>query len=148
MLAQPTSSPEREALKLACLEQAIILPMAALILDGGGIFLISLFAFVSFWGGVFLVRHHHARTLTKLDLFLFRWGYFLLCVASFFLAQWIWKLRGYGEWLGARTIIRHSSVSGFLSDFVFRISSLSSLHAQAPPLFARLLRHRVRDQSL
>jgi hypothetical protein len=91
--APPSES--SDALKLAKVEQALIIPLAALILDGGGMFLISIFAAAAFWCGVLLMRRRRRLDgVTRLDLFLFRWGYFLLLAISFFLAPWIWKLKG------------------------------------------------------
>ena len=89
------TSPASDALKLAILQQVAVMILAAGIMDGGGIFLVAFFALFAYWGGVLLIRARRPHGFTKTDLFLFRWGYFLLCVVSFFLAQFIWKLRGY-----------------------------------------------------
>ena len=86
-----------DALKLAVLQQVPVLFLTAGILDGGGVFLLALFALVAFWAGVFLIRARRVIGFTKTDLFLFRWGYVPLCVISFVLARFIWKLRGYPE---------------------------------------------------
>lgn len=90
-----TVNPASDALRFALLQQVLLLPLAALILDGGGILLVTFFALSAYWGCVFLVWLRRRGSYTKFDLFIFRWGFFVLCVVSFFVARWIWSLRGY-----------------------------------------------------
>ena len=89
------TSPASDALKLAVLQQVAVIILAAGIMDGGGMFLVALFALIAYWGGVWLISARRPHGFTKTDLFLFRWGFFMLCVVSYFLAQFIWKFRGY-----------------------------------------------------
>ncbi len=90
------SSPASRAFRLALLQQALVFPLVGgLILDGGRLLQVCVFAIVAFWGGVLVLHLRRRGHYTKLDLFLFRWGFLLLCVISFFLANWIWKLRRY-----------------------------------------------------
>jgi hypothetical protein len=84
-----------EAIKLGVLEQVLLLPLAALVMDGGGIFLLVFFALAAYWGGALLIWLRRRGAYTRFDLVLFRWGFFVLCIISFFLARWIWSLRGY-----------------------------------------------------
>ena len=95
-MSAASTSPASEALKLGVFEQVLLLPLAGMILDGGGIFLVALFALAGYWGGVLVIRLRRRGLYTKLDLALFRWGFFVLCAISFFLARLIWGFRGYG----------------------------------------------------
>lgn len=89
-------NPAGDALKLALLQQAIMLPLAAGIFDGGGMLLITSFAVAGFWGGVCLVKSRRRGRYTILDLLFFRWGFFVMVTISFFLARFIWRLRDHG----------------------------------------------------
>ncbi len=73
--------------------------LAAMILDGGGIGQVCLFALLGFWGGVFVLRARSRGTLTRVDLMLIRGGYILVCIISFFVTRLVWALRGYGGYL-------------------------------------------------
>ena len=87
-------SPYRRVTKSAVIQQVLILVLASTILDGGVVAEICLFAAVAFWGGVALIRFRRPVP-TKIDLNLIEGSYVVLCVVAFFLAQWIWHLRGY-----------------------------------------------------
>ena len=63
-----------------------------MILDGGVVAEVCLFAAAAFWAGVALIWFRR-RIPTKLDLILIEGGYIVLCVIAFFLARWIWDLR-------------------------------------------------------
>jgi len=82
------------ATKSALGQQAIILFLAIGILDGGDILNMCLIAFVAFWVGTGLIWRRRPQTPTKLDLMVIQAGYFPLCILSFLLVQWFWKLRG------------------------------------------------------
>lgn len=88
------SSPHKPAIKSALLQQVIILILAASILDGGDLFSICLIALVAFWAGVILIRRRRPQTPTRIDLFMIRGSYIPLCVITFFLVDWFWRLRG------------------------------------------------------
>ena len=53
------------------------------------------YAFLAFWIAVAVLNFHRRGVLTKVDLFFIRYGFFPVCVLSFFLTRWIWHLRGY-----------------------------------------------------
>jgi len=92
---QPTiTAPYRRVIRSALTQQAFILVLAGMILDGGVVAEICLFAAVAFWVGVALIRFRRPVP-TKVDLVLIEGGYIVLCLISFFLAQWIWRLREY-----------------------------------------------------
>ena len=65
-----------------------------MILDGGVIRQVCLFAFGAFWVGVAIIWFRRGPALTKLDLLIVEAGTVPLCVASFFLTYGIWNLRG------------------------------------------------------
>jgi len=87
-------SPYKDAIKLALAQQITILILTVGVLDGGDLFSICLIPFIAFWAGVFLVRRHRPETPSKLDLIAIKWTYIPLCVATFYLVHWFWKLRG------------------------------------------------------
>jgi hypothetical protein len=92
-------SPLEGAIYSAFMQQAIILILAAMILDGGCIGQVCIYAFLGFWGGVFVLRVRTRDVLTKVDLLLIRGGYILVCILSFFITRSIWTLRGFGGYL-------------------------------------------------
>ena len=94
MRALLASSPYREALKSALVQQGIVLFIAAGILDGGDILATCLIAFIGFWVGFHLVRHHRPQTPTKLDLIIVHGSYIPLCILVLFLVHCFWLLRG------------------------------------------------------
>jgi hypothetical protein len=93
------ATPFASAIYSACIQQAIIMILAAMILDGGCIGQVCLSALLAFWGGVLVLRVRTRGALTKTDLMLVRGGYILVCVISYFVTRWIWHLRGYDHYL-------------------------------------------------
>jgi len=87
------TSPVRDALKLSAIQQAVALMFSFGMLDGGGLFLIVAFALLAFWtcAAIILLR----RQISRIDVLILKWGFFPVCIISFFLARWIWSLRGY-----------------------------------------------------
>jgi hydrogenase-4 membrane subunit HyfE len=93
MNVQPTTtSPYQRVIKSAVLQQVFILVLVSMILDGGVVAEVCLFAAAAFWSGLALITSRR-RTPTKLDLILIQGGYIVLCVIAFFLTHWIWHLR-------------------------------------------------------
>jgi hypothetical protein len=92
-------SPLQSAIYSACIQQAIIMILAAMMLDGGCIGQVCAYAILAFWGGVFVLRVRRRGNLTKLDLMLIRGGYIVVCVISYFVTRWIWHLRGFEHYL-------------------------------------------------
>jgi hypothetical protein len=80
---------------LALLQQVSIGVLSGMVLDGGVLGEICGFAFVAFWGGAGLILARRRNALTDVDKLLIGWGYIPLCIVSFFLTPWIWRLRGY-----------------------------------------------------
>jgi hypothetical protein len=83
-------SPIFEAVAL----QIVLGLLAALILDGGGIAQVCGIALLAFWGGAVVLIWRHPQSPSRLDVELIRFGYFPVILVSFFLACWIWHLRG------------------------------------------------------
>jgi len=93
-LAKP-SSPLRAAIHSALVQQAIVLLLASMILDGGLLAQICGFAFAAFWAAVGLLKIRRNSFPTKIDLALIRCGYLLVCLISFLVASFVWHLRDY-----------------------------------------------------
>ena len=75
-------------------QQLIILLLATMVLDGGVLLEVCLFAAGAFWAGVALIWFRRRGSPTKLDLLVVEAGYVPLCVLAFFLSYWIWSKRG------------------------------------------------------
>jgi len=86
----------REAVRFALLQQAIILVLASMILDGGRFAQTCAYGVAGFWGGFMVLRMRRQNAPAKLDIALVRFGSIPACALSFFLTSWIWRLRGYG----------------------------------------------------
>lgn len=85
----------REAIKFSLVLQVLILILAGLAADGGGMAQICFFAFVAFNSYVGSVLLFRRMSPTKLDLVLIRAGYLPTIVATGLLARYIWDLRGF-----------------------------------------------------
>lgn len=94
-MATTTINPIRDALKLSMIQQTVAFVFSGMVLDGGGLLLIVVFALAAFWIGTVMILSRRGRQTSKFDVFLLKWGFFPLCTISFFLARWIWLLRGY-----------------------------------------------------
>lgn len=79
--------------------QAIILLLASMVLDGGGIFQVCFYALVGYWGGVAVLLLRKRASLSITDTLFIRHGYIFVCVISFLVTRLIWHLRGYGKYL-------------------------------------------------
>jgi hypothetical protein len=87
-------SPYKDALKLALAQQITILILSAGVLDSGDLFSICLIPFIAFWVGVSFIRRRRPEAPTKLDVIVIKWTYIPLCIVTFLLVNWFWKLRG------------------------------------------------------
>lgn len=77
------------------IQQAILLAMGGMMLDGGQIFQVIGYAVVAYWAGFVIIMLRRRRSLTGADKILIRWGFLMLWVASGFITGLIWKLRGF-----------------------------------------------------
>ena len=75
------------------IQQAVVLLLTSMVLDGGDIFNMCLIALVAFWVGALIIGVRRPQTPTRSDLVFIRFGYFPLCVltVSFTLSLWRWK---------------------------------------------------------
>lgn len=88
-------SPLANALAFAGIQQIVIVLMASMILDGGLLCEICLFACAGFWGGIGVrMMRRRRHPLTPRELSLIRGVYIFLCFLSFFICGIIWKWRG------------------------------------------------------
>ena len=95
MLFSLATSPYKDSIKFALVQQITILLLSAGVLDGGDMFSICLIPFLAFWTCVFLIRLRRPETPSRFDLLFIKWSYIPLCVATFFLVHWFWRLRGF-----------------------------------------------------
>lgn len=79
----------------AFVQQALILVLAGMILDGGVIGQMCLYALAAFWGGVAVILIRRRQSPSRLDLLLVRGGYLPVCVLSVILTRAIWHWRGF-----------------------------------------------------
>lgn len=84
-----------DRLKFALVQQAIILVLAGMILDGGVMGMVCLFGSAAFWATVGLIYLRRRSGLSSFDMAYLSSGPLLLCVVSYFLTRFVWALRGY-----------------------------------------------------
>lgn len=85
----------RDCILLSLLIQMMFLTMGAMLLDGGQVLQILVYAAVAYWFGLAFMMVRRRGQLTRADKILIRWGYLTLILASSFVTQLIWHLRGY-----------------------------------------------------
>lgn len=89
-----TDSTLREAVRFALVQQTIILALASMVLDGGRFAQTCAYGIAGFWGGFAVLRSRRRAALTLVELGFIRWSTIPVCALSFFLTNWIWRLRG------------------------------------------------------
>jgi hypothetical protein len=92
-----TATDFSRAVTSALIQQAFVILLSAMILDGGGTAQICLYAFAGFWGGTALLAFRRGAALSRVDIAFIRWGYIPVCVLAFALTGWIWAMRGYTD---------------------------------------------------
>ena len=83
----PKPEPEENNLVFPLGQQALVLLLAAIMLDGAQVFHVVAYAILAYWGCFAILAVRHKALLTFTDRFLIRWGFFLLCAASFLFSQ-------------------------------------------------------------
>jgi len=77
----------------------------AVALDGGVSFQIWYFATAAYWSATLLVWTFHRNDLSRVDLFVVRWGFWIALFTVPFLSALFWRLYGGGaplrDWLGS-----------------------------------------------
>lgn len=89
-----STSPYRNAIISAIVQQVLVLVLASLILDGGDLLMFCVVACLAFWSGFVFIRVRRGQTPTKIDLILIRASYLALCIITFLVVHLVWKLRG------------------------------------------------------
>lgn len=89
------ATPLPGAIQLSLLQQVIIVILGLLNLDGGNLLRTCLYAIAAYWIGFLLIWFRRGAAVTKTDIRLIRWGFLVLCVASFFVTGTVWHLRGH-----------------------------------------------------
>ena len=88
------ATPLPDAILFSLVQQAIIILLSAMILDGGNLLQACLYGIAAFWIGVGVIWFRRRVAVTRTDVFLIRWGALPLCVISFFVTGLIWRQRG------------------------------------------------------
>lgn len=89
-------TPAGSALQFSGLQQVIVIALTGLLLDGGVIGTVCFYAFVAYWFGVLLIwLRRRTKGFTKVDLFLLRWGFLILCLISYNIARVVWRQHGF-----------------------------------------------------
>jgi hypothetical protein len=84
----------RKASALVVVQQVLLGLIAGMMLDGGALGSIFLYSLVAFWVVFVIIVVRRPRNPTKTDIFLIKWGTFLLFAVSFVLSLVIWRMRG------------------------------------------------------
>ena len=84
----------RGALGLVATQQILLGILAGMVLDGGALGFLYLYALVAFWAGFFMMLVRRPRNPTRTDVFFIKWGTFMLFLISIVMAPVIWKIRG------------------------------------------------------
>lgn len=90
----PISPAYRKPVFQAVALQVVIGLFSLMILDGGTTAQICGIALVAFWGGAVVLIWRRPQSPTQTDLALIRFGYLPLTMLAFFLAHFIWSVRG------------------------------------------------------
>ncbi len=77
----------REAIRSALVQQVLIIGLTSMVLDGGTLCCVCLYAAIGFWIGVAIIRLRRPIP-TAVDLAVINAGYLPLCLVSFFCA-WV-----------------------------------------------------------
>ena len=96
----PIAASYRRAIFEALVLQVILGILAMMVLDGGHIAHTTGIAVLAFWAGAALIIVRRPTAPTPTDLWLLRFGFLPLLIATFALAEWVWswhwvwKIRG------------------------------------------------------
>lgn len=88
------SQPLQDAVVFSLVLQAPLLLLASLATDGGRIFQIFFFACVAFNFYLVSALLFRPKSPTKFDFIFIRAGYLPIIIATYFLSNWVWDLRG------------------------------------------------------
>jgi len=92
---QARFSPAYRGTLIIVVSQQILLGLlCGLMLDGGMLGSMFLYALVAFWIGFITILARRPKNPTKTDIFAIKWGTFLLFFVSVLMSPVIWKIRG------------------------------------------------------
>jgi hypothetical protein len=90
------------ATKLNIVVCGVVGLLCAVALDGGVTYQIWYFAMAAYWSATLLIWSFHRNSLSRLDLFVVRWGFWVALFTVPFLTALFWRLYGGGaplrEW--------------------------------------------------
>lgn len=88
------STAYRGSLVIVLSQQILLGLLAGMCLDGGVLGMIFLYSLIAFWVGFVMIVSRRPNNPTKVDIFVIKWGSFLLFLISLVMSPLIWKLRG------------------------------------------------------
>jgi archaellum biogenesis protein FlaJ (TadC family) len=93
-LKQQLSREYRLALQVSLVFQVAFMLLATMCFGGDQLVQWFLVSLAAYWGGVILIALRRPTMPTKVDQFLIRWGYPMLCVITPLIMILVWKIRG------------------------------------------------------
>jgi len=84
----------RGTLVIVVSQQILLGLLCGMMLDNGLFGSLFLYSLVSFWIGFITILARRPYNPTKTDLFVIKWGTFLLFLVSILISPIIWKIRG------------------------------------------------------
>ena len=84
----------RGTLALVVTQQILLGLLTGMALDGGMLSSMFLSSLVAFWIGFITILVRRPKDPTNADIFLIKWGTFILYVVSIVMSPVIWRLRG------------------------------------------------------
>lgn len=87
--------PLKSALLSALVQQLVVLLLVFNTRNAEELAQVSLFAFLSFWGGLSGLVIRRGMSPTRIDLLVTTYGYAPLCVLTLYLSRAIWHWRGF-----------------------------------------------------
>lgn len=91
----PIAPALQNAVRFSLAVQIPLLLLSAFVADYGETAQMFYFGFLAFNALLFMVLLRRRNCPTKLDLFIIRTGFLPLIVGTYFMAFWIWKMRGF-----------------------------------------------------
>ena len=94
-MPEQTKQKANDNLVFSLVQQAIVMVLASMLLDGGVVARIVIYAIAAYWTGfviAYALRHHH---WTAADRILARWGFLILCPVSGFVTGLVWRIKGF-----------------------------------------------------
>ena len=88
------STAYRGTLVIVVSQQILLGLLTGMCLDGGILGMIFLYSLAAFWVGFIMIISRRPRNPTKVDIFLIKWGTFLLFLISLVMSPLMWHLRG------------------------------------------------------